>query len=438
MWQTLFYIPHDLLGIPVFGVGWALGLLIVGSAIHLMLQARYGGVDREVWSYLPVMVVIGAAIVFVLPGCEEVVDGQRAGIAIRGYGVMMLVAIIAGVALAAYRARRMGLDPEMIYALAFYMFVLGILGARLFFIIEYRDVVFRGTWGETFWAMFDVTQGGLVVYGSLIGAMVAMVWFVRKRNLPLLALSDLIAPSLLLGLAIGRIGCLMNGCCYGGLCNHDWAISFPPQTPPFVEHLATGQFFGFRIEESSSGKPTIAEVRTNTAAAAANLKKGDVIARIDGRSVDASIDAEGGAVPPFAAAKDYLSRSGGSTALTLSDGRVVHLRLGKPPTKSLPVHPTQIYSSVNAFLLFALLMAYYPFRRRDGEVIALLLTLYPITRFLLEWIRCDEPPQFGTTLTISQNVSVVMLVLAIGLWIYVSWQPKGTVWPAKESVDNGT
>jgi phosphatidylglycerol:prolipoprotein diacylglycerol transferase len=434
----LFHIPHELFGIPVFGVGWALGLLVVGSSVHLTLQARRRAVDREVWGFLPVMVVIGAAIVFVLPGCEEMVDGERAGIAIRGYGVMMLVAIIAGVALAAYRARRMGLDPEIIYSLAFYMFVLGILGARLFFIIEYRNQVFRDTWGETFWAMFDVTQGGLVVYGSLIGAMVAMAWFVHKRKLPLLALSDLIAPSLVLGLAIGRIGCLMNGCCFGLLCNHDWAISFPSKTLPYERHLETGQFFGFRIEKASSGEPTITEVRANTPAAAANLKKGDVIARIHGRSVNELEDAEGRPLPPFAAAKEYLSLSGSSVRLTLADGRVVHLQLSTPPAKSLPVHPTQIYSSINAFLLFALLIAYYPFRRRDGEVVALLLTLYTVTRFLLEWIRDDEPPQFGTALTISQIVSALMLALIVGLWIYVSRQPKGTVWPAKEPVENGT
>jgi phosphatidylglycerol:prolipoprotein diacylglycerol transferase len=284
--------------------------------------------------------------------------------------------------------------------------------------------------------MFDVTQGGLVVYGSLIGAMVAMAWFVYKRGLPLLALSDLIAPSLVLGLAIGRIGCLMNGCCYGGLCDHDWAITFPPKTLPYEHHQATGQFFGFRLAKGPSGEPMVAEVLANTPAAAAHLKKGDVIAGIEGRSVNQLIGLDGDPVPPFEAAKECLSVGGTSVTITLGDDRVVRLQLNAPPSKSLPVHPTQIYSSINAFLLFALLMAYYPFRRRDGEVIALLLTLYPITRFLLEWIRCDEPPQFGTTLTISQNVSVLMLVLAIGLWIYVFWRPKGTVWPAKESVES--
>jgi len=436
MWQTLFYIPHAILGIPVFGVGWALGLLIVGSAIHLTLQARQGRLERELWGFLPVMFVVAAALVFVLPGCEEVVDLEPVGIAVRGYGVMMLAAIVAGVGLAAHRARRMGLDPEIIYSLAFYMFVLGILGARLFFIIEYRNVVFRGTWDENVWAMFDVTQGGLVVYGSLIGAMLAMVWFARKRDLPLLALSDLVAPSLLLGLAIGRIGCLMNGCCYGGLCDHAWAISFPPNAPTYELHQTTGQFFGFRLEKGPSGEPTIAEVRANTPAAG-QLKKGDIVAEINDNRVNELEDKEGRPVPPLEAAKEYLSRAGASVTLRLGDDRVVSLQLEAVPTKSLPVHPTQIYSSVNAFLLFTVLMAYYPFRRRDGEMVALLLTLYPITRFLLEWIRCDEPPQFGTTLTISQNVSLLMLALAMGLWIYLCWQPKGTVWPAKEAVENG-
>jgi phosphatidylglycerol:prolipoprotein diacylglycerol transferase len=75
------------------------------------------------------------------------------------------------------------------------------------------------------------------------------------------------------------------------------------------------------------------------------------------------------------------------------------------------------------------LWAYFPFRRRDGEVIALLLTIHPITRFLLEIIRTDEPAVFGTGLSISQNISVLLLATGIGLWWYLSRQPRGVVWP---------
>ena len=96
-----------------------------------------------------------------------------------------------------------------------------------------------------------------------------------------------------------------------------------------------------------------------------------------------------------------------------------------PPTprlRSLPVHTTQIYSAVHAALLAWLLWSFYPFRRRDGEVTALMLTIYPISRFLLEIIRIDESAVFGTGLSISQNISIVLFVLALALWVYLRRQ----------------
>ncbi len=71
------------------------------------------------------------------------------------------------------------------------------------------------------------TEGGLVVYGSLIGAGLAFLVYCKKHKLPMLKLADIIAPSLVIGLAFGRSGCLLNGCCYGGVCDKPWAITFP-------------------------------------------------------------------------------------------------------------------------------------------------------------------------------------------------------------------
>ena len=93
------------------------------------------------------------------------------------------------------------------------------------------------------------------------------------------------------------------------------------------------------------------------------------------------------------------------------------------------VHPAQLYSAIDAGLLAWLLWSFYPFRRRDGEVVALMMTIHPITRFLLEIIRIDEPAVFGTGLSISQNISVAFLICAAGLWWYLSRQPRQTVWP---------
>ncbi len=88
-----------------------------------------------------------------------------------------------------------------------------------------------------------------------------------------------------------------------------------------------------------------------------------------------------------------------------------------------------MYDAINGLILCGFLLVYAPFRRRDGEVLALTLTLYPITRFLIERIRTDEPPFFGTGMTISQNVSLIFLVSAVALWVSILLKPKGTVFP---------
>ena len=86
-----------------------------------------------------------------------------------------------------------------------------------------------------------------------------------------------------------------------------------------------------------------------------------------------------------------------------------------PPERSLPVHPTQIYSVIDGLVLCLLLLGYGRFRRRDGEVSALLMTIYPISRFFIETLRSDEAPIFGTGMSISQNVSLLLLVCAGGV-----------------------
>jgi phosphatidylglycerol:prolipoprotein diacylglycerol transferase len=104
-------------------------------------------------------------------------------------------------------------------------------------------------------------------------------------------------------------------------------------------------------------------------------------------------------------------------------GESAALDPAKLPARSLPVHPTQIYSAIDAALLCWLLWSYYPFRRRDGEVAALMLTLHPISRFLLEIIRVDEPAVFGTDFSISQNISIVLFVLTLVGWALLLLQP---------------
>ncbi len=501
MRQTLFTIPHEVFGLPLFGAGWLLILWAVFCAAYLAWLFRRQGFNAETRGYLPVFVVVALMIWLLLPRLEMATGLGASGLPIRGYGVMLLIAVCTGVGLAAWRAKSVGIAPDLIYSLAFWMFALGIFGARLFYIAQnYQGQFQRETLAETLAAMANVTQGGLVVYGSFIGALAAAFFFVRRHALPALAVADLIAPSLLIGLSIGRIGCLLNGCCYGDLSQQTWALQFPAQSPPYARQHQLGLLHGIRLGENKQGQVVVQWVAPHSAAQQAGVSTGAVVKSIqlppvralrgalavadfagknltletdDGRSLSLPIPADalpsqldlrrfgiegitfeaspmitsltpGGAaniaglavgdrivrvrfpeIKTAAALHTLMQFNDRSMTLEFADGRAAHWSVERLPKRSLPVHPTQIYSSINGALLFFFLWVYYPFRRHDGEVFALLITLYPITRILLEIIRTDEPGLWGTSLTISQWVSAGVLFGAVGLWAYISRKPSG-------------
>ncbi|MFV1964587.1 MAG: prolipoprotein diacylglyceryl transferase family protein [Pirellulaceae bacterium] len=422
MKQTLFFVGgEDVLGLPVFGFGWLLIAWAIFSIGLLAWLVRRRGFDAETRSYLPVLLVIGVVIVYLLPQLEVVdPDGNPLGLAIRGYGVLLLAGVVSGVSVTMVLARRVGMDTEEVYTIAFWMFLFGIAGARLFFVIQEWSSFQKPTILATLVEMLKFTEGGLVVFGSVIGALIAFVVVTGKRRLPMLKLADVIAPGMVLGLAIGRFGCLLNGCCYGGVApENPCAIRFPKYTsvqqriysPPFRDQLMSGRLHGIRLEASASG-PVVARVEPDSAASATGLQPGQKIKAVNHRLVKTMRDVR------------YLfDRTGADIVLTSQDDRDFNWTIDELPTQSLPVHPTQIYSSLNAALIFFLLWAFFPFRTRDGQVFALLMTLYPVSRFMLEIIRDDEHGRFGTALTISQLISLVSLAGVALLWCYIARRP---------------
>jgi len=463
MLQTLFHIPRTIGGYPTFGFGVALVVLVVGVAAGLLWLWKTRGSLSEARGFLPVALMAAAAIVFLLPLLEE-----ADGLPIRGYGVMMLAGVVAGVGMAAWRAPAARFDPEVIYSLAFWMFVSGIVGARLFHVIEYWEQSYRQpTWGATLAAIVNVPRGGLVVYGSLIAVMIMLPWFIHRHKLPGLALCDLVAPSMVLGLALGRIGCLLNGCCYGGVTDIPWAITFPADSLPYKEQRQAGQLDDLKLALNDQGQVVVEKVLTDTARIA-GLKDGGVITAIEGEidkvpvRLDLAQPARIGIVPhssskpdseaaaalaadvaPWVKRQQRFLEAGTpedrlgvahemletlhypSLTVETASGQRIEWEL---PARSLPVQPTQLYSALDAILICIFLLAYTPYRRRDGEVLALLLTIYPVTRFLMEIIRVDEPPQFGTNLSISQIVSIGVLAGVNVLWIYLLRKPAGQLW----------
>jgi len=155
-------------------------------------------------------------------------------------------------------------------------------------------------------------------------------------------------------------------------------------------------------------------VQLDGPAAEAGLQVGDVLRAIAGRPVET-----------FGEAQKALQIAGPDLYLTTDRGPV-RIRMPALPERSRPTHPAQLYAAIGAGLLCWLLWSCYPFRRRDGEVFALLLTLYPVMRFLEETVRVDEPGQFRTSFSIAQWISLLLLTAVVALWIFIVRQPRGS------------
>lgn len=144
-------------------------------------------------------------------------------LAVHWYGIFVAIGFMLGVWTAGLRAKRDQITPEMITDLALWIFGGAFLGARILYVITYWEQEFAaGPWHKIF-----ALRAGFVFYGGLIGATVAAIGYTRWKKLPTWKFGDALAPSISLGHAFGRLGCLMTGCCYGKECALPWAVKYP-------------------------------------------------------------------------------------------------------------------------------------------------------------------------------------------------------------------
>ena len=143
---------------------------------------------------------------------------------VRWYGVMMALAFIAGLWTATRRARQVNVSGDIIADVTLWLMLGSIAGARLVWVTTYWKTELAD---QPFREVFMIQHGGLVFYGGLIGATVAGFIYLTWKKLPVWKIADILAPSIALGCVFGRVGCLLNGCCYGRACDLPWAIHFP-------------------------------------------------------------------------------------------------------------------------------------------------------------------------------------------------------------------
>jgi phosphatidylglycerol:prolipoprotein diacylglycerol transferase len=137
------------------------------------------------------------------------------------YGVFVAMGFLLGLAMAMREARLAGEDPQKLIDMALYILLGAIIGSRVLYVLVSWD-----EFAENPLQIFMIWRGGLVFYGGLAAAILAIIWYTRLHRMPLLKTLDICAPSLALGHAVGRIGCFSAGCCYGKPSSLPWAVTF--------------------------------------------------------------------------------------------------------------------------------------------------------------------------------------------------------------------
>lgn len=148
---------------------------------------------------------------------------------IYSYGLMMVIAFLAVMQISQRLARHKGLNPELFMNAALIALVSGIMGARLSHILENINDFTRpnlSVW-QNFFNMINISSGGLTYYGGFLLATPVLIGYALWKKVPLRLGMDIVAICVPIGLGFGRIGCFLNGCCYGAECHLPWAVRFP-------------------------------------------------------------------------------------------------------------------------------------------------------------------------------------------------------------------
>jgi phosphatidylglycerol:prolipoprotein diacylglycerol transferase len=383
------------------------------------------------------------------------------GYEVPGYGLALMVGFLLSVMWATHRATKSGANPDVVLNCAFLALFGGVVGARTMYVIHYWPVfAVHGSPGKIFQAVIDVRQGGLEVYGGVLLVVLLVLVYLWRWKHSIRWYLDIMAPSAALGMAIGRVGCLLNGCCWGGVCDLPWAVQFPYASPPAIrqwEERQPGAALPQELLVSGLGpgqtrtrpvqRPALLATDAELADARQKLEAGlqrvkDLEQRrqavedpAEKRRLTADITAE-----RKRAAREVPDKLVGAARLMVAhDLSPQALRALAAQHPSLRVHPTQLYSTIALGLVAGLLGALYWRRTRDGQIILLFFIIEPPTRWVLEVLRADNPLDTGG-FTISQAIAIAVVLCGIagliGLQYCSPRSPYAVRWePPKEESD---
>jgi len=275
-------------------------------------------------------------------------------IPIYSYGVMLGTSLIFAWVFIMRVGSKDGLSREVMGNCFIFTAVSAMIGARLLYIITNPDTFTGGK----FFDYLNIRQGGLVAYGGFLGGFFGSWFYMSRKKIRLLAWADVAVPTLATGLGITRWGCFMYGCDFGKPTDLPWAVSFPNWKIRFPElyEMMNNPEAGGCMKGSLHGAPAWAE----------HVSQG---------LIDSSAEA------------------------------------------SLPVHPTQLYESLDGWIMFGILMLIWKRRYFRGQIFLIFTMMYGVTRSLFEIIRGDAERGSIGVLSTSQFVGIATFILALVFYI---------------------
>jgi phosphatidylglycerol:prolipoprotein diacylglycerol transferase len=301
---------------------------------------------------------------------------------IKGYGLMLVIGFLLAMHVSRRLSRNITPDPQIITNVSLYTLVAGVVGARVFYILHHFD-----NFKYNLVSVFAVWEGGLELLGGVLAAIAVIILYLRCHKLPARQYLDIFAIGLMLALCFGRMGCFLNGCCFGKPCDLPWAVRFPCVT------IQNGKL-DYSFVYKSQVEPNPDRNRP---------------------------------LPQLQLPEDFFNSGILKPYDQLTPQQKEMVTTG--PYRGLAVHPTELYSS--AAVIAGLLYLFWkraqnaretenflkPFTK-PGCTSALMFILYGCARFFEEFLRDDNPLEYGRWIiykggTISQNLSIYMVIFGV-------------------------